>query len=265
MKSDVVVATVSGPLVCGDKDANLATMERALEGPAAEADLVVYSEANINGGFWKDGEKDYPCLAESVPDGPSCRRAIDMARRHRKTICCGLLERAEGKLFITHLLCGPDGLVGVQRKLYTEPGGAFASGERVNVLECLGQRCLILACADILLPEGPIVAALQRPSLVLAPTDCLHVSQEGLIRRLLPVRAMDAGAAVLAAFGHDGTRKDRRVLAGAMVRANGQFAALECREADEVRVMCANLEIGKPRQGWAEGMRARAEILRQHL
>lgn len=265
MQNQLVVAIVSGPAASGNKAANLAIMEQVVTGPARDADLIVFSEANINGGFWRDGESDYPALAEDVPNGPSCQQAIDLAVRHRKAICCGLLERAAGEHFITHLLCGPQGLVGVQRKLFTRPGGFFAPGDQLSVLELCGHRCLILACADILLPEAPIAAALRSTSLVLSPTDCFSESQEGLVRRLLPVRAMDARAPILMAFGHDGTSKDCRLLAGAIVQPNGEFSTLECRTLDETHVIRMTLEIKEPRRAWVEGIRARADILRRHL
>ena len=70
MENHLSVALVSGPLVPGRKDANLSMMARALGDQAAGSDLVIFAEANINGGFWKDGESDYPRLAEGVPRWP---------------------------------------------------------------------------------------------------------------------------------------------------------------------------------------------------
>lgn len=56
------------------------------------------------------------------------------------------------------------------------------------------------------------------------------------------------------------------MLAGAILQPHGEFAVLECRAPDELRVVRMELEIGEPRKKhWAQGIKDRADILRQHL
>src|SRR5438128_503374 len=84
------VAAVSMNGLLGEPERVLAAIdgwcERAV---AAKADLVLFPELVVHGHCtpktWE--------LAEPGPDGPSTRRLIDIARRHRLVISAGLSEK----------------------------------------------------------------------------------------------------------------------------------------------------------------------------
>src|SRR5579885_3688468 len=45
--------------------------------------------------------------AESVPDGPSIRRLMEIARRHRLAVCAGMSEKERDRVFNTQVPVGP--------------------------------------------------------------------------------------------------------------------------------------------------------------
>ena len=70
---------------------------------AAGAELVLFPELVIHGhctpNTWE--------LAEPVPDGPSVRRLMDIARRRRLVLSAGLSEKERDIVFNTQVLIGP--------------------------------------------------------------------------------------------------------------------------------------------------------------
>jgi hypothetical protein len=57
-------------------------------------------------------------LAESVPDGPTCRALEALARELALWIGAGLAERAGEQVHVTHAFFGPDGYAGRYRKTW---------------------------------------------------------------------------------------------------------------------------------------------------
>jgi len=223
------VAAVGSVLYPGKKHTNLSEVKMILgSAPGRAADILVFPELNITGGFWKGGDKDYADLAERVPGGPACQEACDLAASCAKYLCCGLVERDGDSVFCTHILCGPDGFLGRQRKLFPHPPGkarTFTAGEQLHVFQCHGQRCAILACADALVPEPTILAGLNRVSLVLCPFDCLCTSQQPVVQRIIAARAMDLRANIVVSFGHNGEQNNDEVLAGMVCGVDGDLVA----------------------------------------
>ncbi len=119
---------------------------------------------------------------------------------------------------------------------------------------------MILACADILLPEGGILSGLEKVSLVISPIDCFYEDQQETIERIMRVRAMDAGASVAAAFGHDPNAGDRRLLAGMALNNRGDILAFLSRASLEDQIFTINLSLEEPKQRW-DGVLSRSPVL----
>src|SRR5438270_14048535 len=75
---------------------------------AEKADLVLFPELIVHGhctpNTWE--------LAEPVPDGPSVRRLVQLARHYRMFLCVGLSEKARDIVYNTQVVVGPDGYPG---------------------------------------------------------------------------------------------------------------------------------------------------------
>jgi predicted amidohydrolase len=265
MSKDITVALVSQVLHLGDKEANLWLMEQALSQEAGSGiDLFVFSEVNINGGFWKEGSEAYPSLSEAVPEGKSCRRVEGLAQRYRTVICAGIIEKFKGHHFITHFLCGPEGYIGKQRKLFAQApdqNGVLANGKRLCKFELFGYSCVILACADFLFPEPAILAGLSDISLILSPADGFAEHKAHIVQTLLSARALDAQAYAVATFS---SVPEGRSLAGLAVSPVGEPLAFGIRDAGESQTLRVRLKLDKPRrQNWAS--KSRLEVLTKAL
>jgi len=166
---DVRVAVVQMNVAFGRNaeslDRHAEYVEQAAE---AGAELVVFPEQSVSG-HW--AEPGFNAAAEPVPDGPSTRRLIELADEHGVCLAAGLAEAAAGAVYNAYLLVGPDGLIGVQRKVhpsgdeyfYYRAGGAF------DVFDLPFARVGVNICADISYPESARVAALKGAEILLAP------------------------------------------------------------------------------------------------
>ncbi|MBF0297210.1 MAG: carbon-nitrogen hydrolase family protein [Oligoflexia bacterium] len=190
-----------------DKNQNILLIEKYLI-KYQTSDLFVFPELNVIGGLWKNANDDYKRLAEEVPSGESCKRIVGLAQKYQTTICSGVVEidKDKNEHFITHFLCGPNGFIGKQRKLFPNAKkeySFFSSGNKLALFNLWGYKVAILACADILLPEPTILTGIAGVSLIIAPTDCFGIDQQNIVCTLLQARALDTGAFVIGAFGHD--------------------------------------------------------------
>src|SRR5258706_6285476 len=114
-KRAIRVASVqieSGP---GDKEANFRKIEAFVEQASAQGvRLIVFPECCITG-YWfirNLSVERLSALAEPIPDGPSTRRLIALARRHQVSVGAGLLEAGGvGVFHNSYVMALPDGMV----------------------------------------------------------------------------------------------------------------------------------------------------------
>ena len=134
---------------------------------AAKADLVLFPELVVHGhctpNTWE--------LAEPVPDGPSVRRLVDIARRHRLVLSVGLSEKERDIVYNTQVLVGPNGYIGKQRKLHLsrDEVNYYKGGRDILVFD-IG-RCKVgtVICYDNQFPEVAHVLALRGMDVLLMP------------------------------------------------------------------------------------------------
>ncbi len=169
---DIRIAAAQFEARDADKDYNFARMADLARRAAAQgAEIVSFHECCIAGYTFLQtlSHDEVATLAEPVPDGPSTRRLIELARQCGAALLAGLLEREGDKLYNTYAAVSPDGFVQKHRKLHPfihpsiQPGGGFA------IFELCGVRCGILTCYDNNLPENPRILALMGADVVFAP------------------------------------------------------------------------------------------------
>src|SRR5437762_854901 len=138
------------------------------ERAAAEgAELVLFPELVVHGhctpNTWE--------LAESVPDGPTVQRLIELAARYGMFLSVGLSEKERDLVYNTQVLVGPQGYLGKQRKLHLSRDEVmFYKGGREIALFDLGKcRVGTVICYDNWLPEVPRIVALKGADLILMP------------------------------------------------------------------------------------------------
>jgi predicted amidohydrolase len=131
------------------------------------AELVLFPELVVHGhctpNTWE--------LAEPVPDGPSVRRLVEIAHRHRLTLCAGLSEKERDIVFNTVAVVGPEGYVGKQRKLHLSRDEVFyyKGGREIPVFDVGPCKVGIAICYDNQFPEVARVLALRGAEVLLMP------------------------------------------------------------------------------------------------
>lgn len=170
-----------------DKAANADKYERCMEIAAGRgARLVVFPEQSLQGYLWDPRSswtlppeqfEHHFSLAEPVP-GEITQRLTRLAAKLNLYAVIGLTERNDGyaaglgTLFNTAVLIGPEGIIGVHRKVHT-PGGEkhiYAAGDRLEVFPTPLGRIGMLICYDACFPEAPRVQALRGAEIIVMPT-----------------------------------------------------------------------------------------------
>src|SRR5438105_10007703 len=81
---------------------------------AQQAELVLFPELVVHGhctpNTWE--------LAETVPDGPSTKRLVQIARQYQLFLAVGLSEKEHDIVYNTQVVVGPSGYLGKQRKIH---------------------------------------------------------------------------------------------------------------------------------------------------
>jgi predicted amidohydrolase len=162
------VAAVSMNGFLGEPERVLNAMAGWCERAAAEkADLVLFPELVIHGhctpNTWD--------LAEPVPDGPSARRLIQLARHYRLVLAAGLSEKERDIVYNTQVVAGPDGYLGKQRKLHLSRDEVlfYKGGREITVIDMGKCKLGIVICYDNQFPEIARILALRGADVLLMP------------------------------------------------------------------------------------------------
>lgn len=181
MSTAFTVACAQIDLTIGDSDRNLrhttTWIARAVD---AGARLVILPEAAQAGYMFSD-RTEALCHAESVPDGPTVSRWMDLARQHCIWIVAGLTERVDAEVHNSAVLLGPDGIIGTFRKahlwndekrIYSHDEGGFP------VFDTPLGRIGIAICYDAWFPETFRSLALAGADLVAVPANWVPVPHQ---------------------------------------------------------------------------------------
>jgi N-carbamoylputrescine amidase len=159
----------------GDIAANLGAATRGVEqAAAAGADIVVFPEMAASGYAFATKEEvgrfAEPATAERL--GPALTGWAELARKHGLYVCGGFPEIADGAYYNSAALVGPDGLVGVYRKvhLFYNEKNLFEPGNLgFPVFELPFGRVGMQVCYDIFFPESSRSLVLGGAQLILSP------------------------------------------------------------------------------------------------
>jgi predicted amidohydrolase len=168
-----------------DKAFNLSRV-RALTRRAAEqgAEVVVFHECCLSGyTFLQQLDRDaFAAVAEPVPEGPSVRALVEIAREYKVVVGAGLVEAdPSGTFHNAYAVVGPQGLLASHRKLHTFISPFHTPGDRYTTFELDGVTLGVLTCYDNNLPENVRATALLGAEVILMPhvTGCLPSPMPG--------------------------------------------------------------------------------------
>jgi len=171
---DIRVAAVQFEHAAGDKEANFHKIRRFVR-QAAEQDvqIIAFPECCITG-YWflrKLPREELLALAEPVPDGPSSRTLLALARQYSMTIGAGLIEiDSDHKLHNAYVVAMPDGDWRLHRKIHAFESDDIIPGSEFTVFNTPhGCRMGVLICYDNNINENVRITALMGAEILLAP------------------------------------------------------------------------------------------------
>lgn len=167
----------------------VANVEQALALVPAGCQLAVLPELCATG-YQFQSRQELHDLAEPVPDGPTCSRLRDHARRHGVVLVAGLAERDGPRLFNSAVLVRPDGTVERYRKmhLFWDEKLVFDPGDLgFPVFAACGTTIGMMVCFDWLFPEACGTLARRGATIVCHPSNLVlpHCPDA------MPVRALE--------------------------------------------------------------------------
>lgn len=160
---------------------------------AGGADLLVAPEMFLTG--YAIGREAAEAKAEAV-DGPSARRATEIARASGVALAYGYPERGEdGRVYNAAILIGADGhrLLNYRKShlFGALDRSMFAQGRGAHETARLGPfKVGLLICYDVEFPEAPRALALAGADLIIVPTANMK-PYEPVSHLLVPARAYE--------------------------------------------------------------------------
>lgn len=139
----------------------------------AETDLLVLPELCASG-YQFVSKEEVATLAEPVPDGPTTRRLIELAKKRRIVIVAGLPERAGSAHYNSAVVVGPSGFIGCYRKthLFFEETLFFTPGDTGFQVWDIGPAKLgVMICFDWYYPESARTLALKGAEILCHPSN----------------------------------------------------------------------------------------------
>lgn len=182
--------------VLGDATANMETIKR-LSDSCVDADLIVLPEL-CNTGYNFESREQAWALSETT-DGSYLKFIRGICARQDQHIVTGFNERDGGTLYNSAALVGPDGVIGVYRKmhLFMNEKDIFAPGDTgLPIFEIKGVKVGILICFDWVFPEAWRVLALQGAEIICHPS---NLAIPGKAQRAVPIQALMNGVYVVLA------------------------------------------------------------------
>ncbi|MGE3315957.1 MAG: nitrilase-related carbon-nitrogen hydrolase [Planctomycetaceae bacterium] len=182
MQDIVRAAAVSVESHPGQTRENLRQIDEwAARAADAGAQLVLFQELSMTGFIpnhptadhdqWLRAALGVARQAAEPVDGAAVSSLVEVARRRNILIAAGMLEDAGNLLFNTHVLVGPEGILGSFRKMHVPMFEMpfYNGGDAPTVVETPLGRIGVNICFDSLLPESTRLLAVQNVEIVLFP------------------------------------------------------------------------------------------------
>jgi len=169
------VAAVQMNAMRGELELSLEIHERFARAAAgAGCRLALFPELGVTGHY---GDEQVTEFAEEAESGKIWETMSSLARELGIFISYGLCEAAHGTFYNSQVLAGPEGMVGVQRKMHASKDEYFhfRMGREFGVFDLGFARAGTLVCFDSNFFEGWRVLALMGADVVLLP----HASRSG--------------------------------------------------------------------------------------
>jgi predicted amidohydrolase len=229
--------------VLGDLSATMAKIDR-LSAHCTGADLLVLPEL-CNSGYNFESAKQARATSEEVPGGVFVRFLESLCQRQDCYVVSGLNERHGSRLYNSAVLVGPQGTVGIYRKLHLfmnekdffEPGDAGLPVYDIGLC-----RIGMLVCFDWIFPEAWRVLALEGADIICHPANLVL---PGLAQQAVPVHALSNRLYVVTAnrIGSEGDLTFTGM--STIADPRGQVLAQASRTGEEVGIVEMDVSLAR--------------------
>jgi predicted amidohydrolase len=255
----VTVAAIQMEPRFGETAANvgrsIALMEEAA---AAGADLVVLPEL-CNTGYVFQSRAEARRLAEPVPDGPTVTAWAAAAARLNLHIVAGITERDGDALYNAAVILGPQGLVGLYRKvhLWAEEALYFTPGDLgFPVFDTPLGRIGCHICYDCWFPESFRLAALQGAEILCVPTNWVPIPGQDPTREamanIIVMGAAHVNSVFVAAADRVGTERGQPFIGQSLIVSHTGWpvAGPASPDKEEILIARVNLADARRKRNW---------------
>ena len=219
---NLTIAAVCMNAPLGEIEKNLERMETFVREAASKgADFICFPELSITGYRLESPAGIYAGFTPEMV----LERVEAIARTYGLILLAGMVEPSEGvKPYISQLVTGPGGLLGVYRKTHLSPNerATYRAGREIEVFSIKGVRFGVQLCYESHFPEISTLMALKGAEVLLIP----HASPRGSPAekaeswmRHLPSRAFDNGLYVVA-YNQVGDNRNGFLFPGVAIALN---------------------------------------------
>lgn len=198
---DFRIAAVCMHAPLGEVEKNLDRIESLVfEASGKGASIVCFPELSVTGYTLKRPAEVYKGpAADKIMD-----RLVELAREAHLVLIAGLIEVSDAKKpYITQVIAGPEGLIGLYRKTHLSPAekGVYQAGQDIEVYNFGNTTFGVALCYETHFPEISAVLALMGADILFFPHASPRGDPKGKFQswmRHLPARAFDNGVFVVA-------------------------------------------------------------------
>lgn len=175
-ESVVTLAALQYNCPLGQREENIRKSVEMINKAADKGATMITLPEMCNTGYVFNNREEFYAVAENIPDGPSCKAWIKVARERNLHICAGMGELGEDgvSLYNSAVLIGPKGFIGKHRKLhlwdndkyFMEPGDL-----KYQVFQTPIGRISMMICFDMWFMEGFRILANMGADLICIPTN----------------------------------------------------------------------------------------------
>jgi N-carbamoylputrescine amidase len=255
----LTVACIQMEPTFGETAANVEkTVALMKEAAAKGANLVVLPEL-CNTGYVFYTREEARALAEHIPDGPTCRRWIEVAQELDLHIVAGINEKDGERLYNSAVIIGPQGLVGRYRKvhLWGDEALFFTPGDLgFPVFDTPLGRIGCHICYDCWFPESFRLAALQGAEIVCVPTNWVPIPGQDPKREamanILVMAAAHSNSIFVAAADRVGTERGQPFIGQSLIvgQTGWPVAGPASIDAEEVILATVDLALARRKRNW---------------
>ena len=259
-ESLVKVAAIQFEPHVGDKEYSVNEGLRLIDEAGSQgAKLMVLPELS-NTGYTFNSREEAFALAEPVPDGPTTRKWIEIAKKHQAYICAGITEKEGPRLYNSVAVVGPEGHIGTYRKthLWNEDKLWFEKGNLgYPVFDLPFGKIGCRICYDIWFPEVTRIYAVQGADIICDSTNWVVV--DPLQTKEKPTAAYSAqqlslmNACYSICADRDGIERDCTFIGNSCITDPGGGFAAGPGSPDEPEIVMAEINVSLARyRHWTE-------------